>query len=206
MARDPVESGMLHPCVWMLRLLCHGARLQGLSTIMHGFLRRLYFLVPDVPTATKVVDELLLARVEWKHIHLLARKGTALEDLPEAVLSQTSDLVPALQRGISAGAATGMLAGLVAMAFPPAGLTVAGGLLLAMTGAGAGFGALMATMTGVGIPSSRLERFQDAINEGRLLMMVDLPRGRVEEIEARVRSQHPEVDIGGTDPMVPAFP
>jgi len=173
---------------------------------MHGFLRRLYFLVPDVPTARKIVDELLLAHVEWKHIHLLAREGVPLEDLPEAALSQKSDRLPALQRGIGAGAATGMLAGLVGMAFPPAGLTIAGGLLLAMTAAGAGFGALLATMVGVGIPSSRLERFQDAINEGQLLMMVDLPRGRVEEIETLVKEHHPDVDIEGTDPTVPVFP
>ncbi len=94
---------------------------------MHGFLRRLYFLLPDVPTARKIVDELLLAHVEWRHIHLLAREGTALEDLPEAALSQKSDLVPALQRGVGMGAATGMLAGLVGMVFPPAGVTIAGG-------------------------------------------------------------------------------
>jgi hypothetical protein len=92
------------------------------------------------------------------------------------------------------------------MAFPPAGLTIAGGLLVAMTVAGAGFGALMSTMVGVGIPSSRLDRFQDAINGGQLLMMVDLPLARVEEIEALVKGQHPDADIAGTDPTVPVFP
>jgi len=173
---------------------------------MHGFLRRLYFLVPDVPTARKIVDELLLAHVGWKHIHLLAREGTPLEDLPEAALRQKSDLVPALQRGIGAGAATGMLAGLVGMAFPPAGLTIAGGLILAMTAAGAGFGALVASMVGVALPNSRLERFQDAINKGQLLMMVDLPRARVDEIEVLVKEHHPDVNIEGTDPSVPVFP
>jgi hypothetical protein len=173
---------------------------------MHGFLRRLYFLLPDVATARKVVDELLLAHVEWKHIHLLAREGVPLEDLPEAALAQRSDLVPALQRGIGAGAATGLLAGLIAMAFPPAGLTVAGGLLVATTFAGAGFGAFMSTMVGVGIPNSRLDRFREAIDGGQLLMMIDLPLARVEEIEALVKGHHPDADIEGTDPKVPVFP
>jgi len=173
---------------------------------MHGFLRRLYFLLPDVPTAKKIVDELLLAHVEWKHIHLLAKEGIPLEDLPQAGLSQKSDVVPALQRGIGVGAATGLLAGLVGMAFPPAGLTLAGGALLATTAAGAGFGALMSTMVGADIPNSRLERFRGAIDEGQLLMLVDLPRARVEEIEALVKSHHPDADIEGTDPSVPVFP
>lgn len=173
---------------------------------MHGFLRRLYFLLPDVATARKVVDELLLAHVEWKHIHLLARDGVPLEDLPEAALAQRSDLIPALQRGMGAGAATGLLAGLIAMAFPPAGLTIAGGLLVATTVSGAGFGAFMSTMVGVGIPNSRLDRFREAIDGGQLLMMIDLPLARVEEIEALVKGHHPEADIEGTDPKVPVFP
>jgi hypothetical protein len=173
---------------------------------MHGFRRRLYFLVPDVPTARKVVDELLLAHVEWRHIHLLAREGTPMEALPEATLAQKSDVVPALQRGIGAGAATGVLAGLVAMVFPPAGLTIAGGALAALTLAGAGFGALLSTMIGARLPSSRLERFEEAIKNGELLMMVDLPLARVEEVEALVRSHHPEARIEGIDPDIPAFP
>ncbi len=173
---------------------------------MHGFLRRLYFLLPDVPTAKKIVDELLLAHIDYRHIHLLGREGIPLEDLPEATLAERSDIVPALQRGVAAGAATGMLAGLVAMVFPPAGLTIAGGALAAITLAGAGFGAWMATMVGVDLPNSRLERFQDAIKEGQLLMMVDLPRARVDEVEALVKSHHPDADIEGTDPAIPVFP
>lgn len=49
--------------------------------------RRLYLLVPDRQVGKKVVDELLLAHVEWKHIHVIAKRGTALEDLPEAPTS-----------------------------------------------------------------------------------------------------------------------
>ena len=173
---------------------------------MHGFLRRLYFLVPDVPTAKKVVDDLLLAHVEWRHIHLVAREGVPLEALPEATLAQKSDLVPALQRGIGAGAATGALAGLAALVFTPAGLTIAGGAVAAITLTGAGFGALLSTIVGVALPSSRLKRFEDAINRGELLMMVDLPLPRVEEIEALVRSHHADARIEGTDPAIPIFP
>lgn len=169
-------------------------------------MRREYFLVPDVATARKIVDELLLAHVEWRHIHVLASDRIELEDLPEAHLAQRSDLLPAIARGTAAGGITGMLCGLVAMAFPPAGLVVAGGAVVGLTLAGAGFGAWMASMVGVDLPNTRLERFHEAIGRGELLMMVDVPRARVPEIEAIVRSHHPEVDIEGTDPTIPAFP
>jgi hypothetical protein len=169
-------------------------------------MRRLYFLLPDVRSARAIVDELLLKRVEWRHIHVIAGKDVALEELPQAGLAHSSDLLPALARGTAAGAVTGMLAGLVALAFPPVGLTIAGGAVVAITLAGAGFGAWMATMVGVDLPNTRLKRFEDAIAKGELLMMVDVPLGRVEEIEAVVKAHHPEADIRGVDPTIPAFP
>ena len=72
---------------------------------------------------------------------MLAKRGTPLEDLPEASLLQKSDFIPAVQRGLALGGATGMLAGLVALALPAAPLVVAGGVLLAASLAGAGVGA-----------------------------------------------------------------
>jgi hypothetical protein len=35
-------------------------------------MRRLYFLLPDLAVTRTVVDELLLARVEERHIHIIA--------------------------------------------------------------------------------------------------------------------------------------
>ena len=93
-------------------------------------MRRIYFLLPDVQSGKGIVDELLLKRIEWRHIHVLARPDVRLEELPQATLTQRSDLLPALARGTAAGGVTGMLVGLVAMAFPPAGLTIAGGAVV----------------------------------------------------------------------------
>ena len=81
-------------------------------------MRRIYFLVPSVASARAIVNDLLLARIAERHIHVLAREGTALEDLPPARLAQTSDLVPSLERGLAAGGLTGLLAGVMAVTFP----------------------------------------------------------------------------------------
>ncbi len=43
-------------------------------------MRRLYFLVPTVDRATQIVDELLLARIEERHIHIAAKDHHALEE------------------------------------------------------------------------------------------------------------------------------
>ena len=76
-------------------------------------MRRIYFLVRDVRSAAQLVDALLLAQVEARNLHVVAREGTPLGDLPEARLAQSSDLIPALERGVAAGGATGLLVGLV---------------------------------------------------------------------------------------------
>jgi hypothetical protein len=169
-------------------------------------MRRIYFLLPNVHSAQMIINELLLLRVEWRHIHVITNHNVPLQDLPEANLAQRSDLLPALARGAAMGGLTGALAALVALAFPPAGLTIAGGAVVAITLCGAGFGAWTATMIGVDVPNTRLKRFEQAIEKGELLMMVDVAKDRVEEIEDVIKLRHAEANIQGTDPTIPAFP
>jgi len=167
-------------------------------------MRRLYFLLPGLEVTHKVVDELLLARVEERHIHIIAREGTPLKDLPEANLMQKSDFLPALERGIAMGGATGIVAGLVAMAFP--GVIIAGGALLAMGLAGAGMGAWLGGMIGVDVGNTHIRQFEEAIQGGQLLVLVDVPRDRVEDIQKGVKKHHADADFEGTEPTIPAFP
>jgi hypothetical protein len=61
-------------------------------------------------------------------------------------------------------------------------------------------------MIGISAPSSRLKDFETAIAKGELLMMVDVPKVRVDEITTLVRQHHPEAVIEGTEPVIPAFP
>jgi hypothetical protein len=169
-------------------------------------MRRLYFLVPNVDSAKQIVDELLLARVEERHIHVIAKEGTPMQDLPEATLAQSSDVVPAFERGLAVGGATGILAGVVAVTFPPAGLVLGGGAVLGIALAGAGFGALASTMIGVSAPNSRLKKFEEAVEAGELLMLIDVPKDKVAKIEELIVGHHPEAEIEGTEPTVPPFP
>lgn len=169
-------------------------------------MRRLYFMVPDVDTANKVVDELLLKRVDDHHIHVVAKEGIPMGDLPEANLLQKSDFIPAMERGLAVGGITGVLAGIAAVTFPPAGLVLGGGAILGTSLAGAGIGAWISGMIGMDVPNSQIEKFEAAIENGEVLMMIDVPKTRVEEIEALIQQHHPDADMGGTEPHIPAFP
>jgi len=171
-------------------------------------MRRLYFLIPNIDSAKTIVDELLLARIEARHIHVAAADHHALTaaHLPEANLLQESDFVPAVERGLAIGGATGILAGIAAVTIPGAALALGGGAILGIGLAGAGVGAWVSGMIGISAPSTRLKEFESAIEKGELLMMVDVAKSRVEEITDLVRKHHPEAHIEGTEPVIPAFP
>ncbi len=169
-------------------------------------MRRIYFLVPDISVTKRIVDELLLARIEEKHIHVIAKRGTPLEELPEASLLQKSDFIPAVEQGLALGGATGMLSGLVAIAIPPASIVIAGGILLATSFAGASMGAWLGGMVGMNVGNRRIKEFEDAIEAGNFLVLADVSPDRVDEIEECVRKHLPEVKVEYTEPKIPAFP
>jgi hypothetical protein len=66
-------------------------------------------------------------------------------------------------------------------------------------------GAWSASMIGISIPSPRLQRFEGAMAQGWTLLMVDLPRSRVREIEALLQTAHPEARFEGGEQQIPAF-
>lgn len=169
---------------------------------------RLYFLLPTVESAKDVVAELLLAHVPEKDIHIVAKDHHLLQqnELPEATLMQKRDIVPALERGVAMGGATGLVAGILAVTIPGAGLALGGGAILATTVAGAGFGAAVAPMIGISAPNSQLDQFERAIEDGQLLMLVDVPKERERDVQHLISKHHPEVQVRGAEPAKPPAP
>jgi hypothetical protein len=180
-------------------------RRQGVREEETG-MKRILFLARDVAMARRLVDELLLARVELRHIHVLARRGMPLEDLPEAGVTQKTDFVPASQRGLVMGGATGLLAALLGLALRVISPPIAGGVTLATSLAGAAVGSWLGGMAGMNIGNTRLRRFDPAIERGEVLVIADVPRRRATEIQDRVKQHLPEIRIEGVEPLVPPFP
>jgi len=167
--------------------------------------RRLYFLLPDVNTSRQIVNELLLARVDIGHIHVMARNGISMTDLPEANIMQKSDLVYGFERGLLIGGFTGIIAGIVASLSPSLGLG-GGGLILATAFAGAAIGAWSSGMIGSDVINSRVKPFEKAMENGQILLMVDVPKDDVDTINQMVKNHHPEIHTEKVDPTIPAFP
>ncbi|MGZ8227837.1 MAG: DUF1269 domain-containing protein [Methylococcaceae bacterium] len=164
-------------------------------------MRRIYFLVPDIATTHKIVDELRAEGIEDNHIHILAKRDTPLEDMPEAGVSIKTDFIPALERGVALGGTTGLLAGLVALRF--AGFAIAGAPILGIIMAGATIGSLMGGLAGMNSGNSRLERFEEAIEQGALLVLLDIPKNRIDAITRLITKHHPEASFEGIEPLLP---
>ena len=61
-------------------------------------------------------------------------------------------------------------------------------------------------MIGTDIPNSQLKGFREAVESGQVLMMVDVPKNKVESVTNMIRKHHPEADMHGIEPTIPAFP
>jgi hypothetical protein len=84
----------------------------------------------------------------------------------------------------------------LAVSFPPAGLVLGGGALLVGAAAGAGFGAVVSALLSSHEHNHDLDAFQRAIEAGEILLMVDIPRQRVDKIRELILNHHPEAHIG----------
>lgn len=168
--------------------------------------RRMYFLLPDLRSAKKVEEDLLLARIEERHMHFLAKRGTDLGDLPEASVAQKTDFVHGLKIGLIAGGGLGLVVGLIAMFTFDAGLMASFGIFLGLFVLGSVFGVFASGLVAASAPNTMLKPFEQAIEDGNILLMVDVPKERVEEISQVIHKTHPEAANHGIEPSIPAFP
>jgi hypothetical protein len=168
--------------------------------------RRLYFLMPDNASARATMNDLLLARIEERHIHFLAKRGTPMDGLHEANVLQKSDLVQSALRGLLIGAVLGCITGFVVAMQMPVSETAQIVSVLAGAILGAVFGGWVSSMIGASVPNSRLLHFQEQIERGSILLIVDVPAHRLEEIRELLHDRHPEAADRGIEPRTPAFP
>jgi len=168
--------------------------------------RRIYWLMPDLASARRAMDDLVWARVDAAHIHFAGPEGMDMAGLHAANVWQTSDVVHAAKTGWAVGSACGIVVGLMAaLMFPIFGDDPEWEVAVLVAVVGGVVGTWSASMIGISIPSPRLQRFEGAIAQGQILLMVDLPRSRVRDIEALLQSAHPEARFEGEEPRIPAF-
>jgi hypothetical protein len=136
-------------------------------------------------TLAAAQDAIAAARatgVDDDAISLVARADIEMESIPEKRLDASADTVPAALRGAATGGAMGLLGGLVAVAIPAVGITVAGAGLCTLVGAAVG--AWSSALMGSEVPNPVRRQFEAEIAAGRILIVIDDQRDHAAVVSA----------------------
>jgi hypothetical protein len=168
---------------------------------------RVYWLLPDLASARATMEDLLQAGVELRRMHFVGREGCDLSGLHAANVLQTSDVIRSAGAGLVIGSAVGgMLGAVAAVSYPDAGEPAQWAFFPVLVVAGALFDLWTLSMIGISAPNKRLQRFAPELEQGRILLMLDVPVGRAEEIQARLQALHPEARRHDIEPELASFP
>ena len=136
-------------------------------------MKRYVYAFSSIEPARAVITKLKQAGIAESQLSLIADSKTEIEQIPDRYLDVSKDFVPAAARGAAIGGATGVIAGLLAMAIPPLGIAVGGAALVGFLAGGAAVGAWTSALVGASIPDEVRRQFEDEIKAGRILLVVD---------------------------------
>ncbi|MCD9006900.1 hypothetical protein LDO31_11755 [Luteimonas sp. XNQY3] len=146
--------------------------------------RRVYS-TPSLQAAKTAVRAARDAGIAETDISLVARSDVELDAIPEHQKEAPTDFKHAAVRGAGIGGATGLLAGLVAVAVPPLGLTLAGVALTTLGGAAVGTWA--SSLVGASLPDPIRQTFEGEIEAGRVLVVIDGEGATLASAQAALR-------------------
>jgi hypothetical protein len=160
----------------------------------HLFLHRLYYVLPDEPSAVRLVTDLESWDISPFHIHAIAGHGERLKSLPAATAQQRHDAAAKLEQALWYG-------NLILFAVAALGLIVALSAGASVWALAAAVAMIVTVLAGVEfvlrIPHTHLDEFRSALAHREILLMVDVPKSRKAEIEKLIEHCHPAAVAGG---------
>ncbi|MCW4456013.1 hypothetical protein OK348_14570 [Flavobacterium sp. MXW15] len=146
-------------------------------------IRRVYSTA-DVENAQQALQAARRQGIDNDDLSLIARGDIELQQIPDDRKEARTDMLPAAARGALGGGAAGMLAGLVAIAVPPLGITLAGAGAMAV--AGALVGSWSSALVGSSVPDPVRRAFEEQIEAGRILLVVDADGAQLDAAEPAI--------------------
>lgn len=158
-------------------------------------MKRLYYLSPSIDSAEQVSEDLHDHGVTDWHFHVLSKDEAGLftHKLHSANMFHRTDLVRYMERGILCGAAVGLIF-LIPLSFLEEFTLNA---WLAITLFSIMFGTWCGGIGGISQENYKIQRFHKDIDEGKYLIMVDVPKENEDIIKRVMSIRHPEASLQG---------
>ncbi|MCG6900146.1 MAG: general stress protein [Gammaproteobacteria bacterium] len=155
--------------------------------------RRLYFLLPDRAQAFQVIEQLNKSGIKSENIHALSERNTQLSDLPTSTLRQVKDTASRLEGILWNANLISFLMALCTFVAMILTMNWSWWLLIPVVTLVANF---LAGLTICTVSNTQLGEFQDALDQGEILLMVDVTASRAAKVMAAVDYQPPETTFG----------
>lgn len=165
--------------------------------------RRLYFLFPDVEHTRVAADGLInVADVPHENIHVFGKHGDQVGRVPQPTQRQQKDMAARIEYLLWHGnLALFGIASVVLVGSLINGST-AWALAAAIVMAGTFLSGMFFTTR---VPHVHIHHFKEAVEHGEMLMIIDVPKSRVKEVEDFIHHRYPEAVTGGTSWTIDAF-
>jgi hypothetical protein len=136
-------------------------------------MKRHVFAFDSMRATQAAIAALRAADVDEERISLIARSEVQEKRIPKKLLDAGTDFAPAIVRGAVVGSAVGLAAGIIVLLIPAFGIPASAAALLGFLAGGAVIGAWTQAIVGSGLPDPIREKFDDEIQAGRILLVVD---------------------------------
>lgn len=164
-------------------------------------MEQLYIMSNEPERIAQLARELVSESLDARQVRVFSAQPERAPDLPVKLVRYRSPSVN-IAYGAVLGAAGGALIGLPLIAL--VGIGTAALLMIIVVGAVGG--ALSRSWFGHGLDGV-LSRLDAAFRQGQLVMVIELDKTRVVEVERAITSRHPQVAVLGTDiEGTPPFP
>ncbi|WP_411833062.1 hypothetical protein [Pseudoxanthomonas mexicana] len=135
-------------------------------------MKRRVLSAPDIQVAEQALAAAIGAGIAADDTALVAHSDIEMALIPDSQKESTpTDFIPAALRGAAGGGAVGLLGGLVAVAIPTMGVTLASAGLIALVGAAVG--TWSGALAGSTVPSSVRRDYEQEIEAGRVLVVLE---------------------------------
>lgn len=156
--------------------------------------RRLYFIFPDEVHAVKILTDLQQLGFGQSCVHAIPGKGVTLKQFPGATKRQLGNVLGRIARALwNANLWLFLLAfiGCLVALFTQNTL----GVVLTLIGMTATF--LSGAYYAIKVPDTSVNEFRGVLAHGEIVLLVDVPRSRVDAVERMICRRHPEAIPGG---------